>query len=219
VAIRLKGDLLSRLSTTQPSTWPNHVIQFVAALERSDLTDTTAVLVLLTELRQELQFLLGVAGQGAASLSASRPALDLRPDLRRGELLARFRQHILEVFLPAVRKRRPVSPIADETKRIIDERYAEPLTLNMLAGAVGRSKRHLASVFQRAFGMSVHRYQTRVRLNRALTLIREGEKIEAVSLLVGYRSKKNFYRNFSAHIGVTPTAYRNALSSLQRPKE
>ena len=132
-------------------------------------------------------------------------------------MLARFRQHILDVVLPLARRRRPRSPIAVETKRIIDERYAEPLTLDLLAEEVGRSKRHLASVFLRDFRVSVHAYLTQVRLNQALALIRAGEKIEAVSLLVGYRSKKNFYRNFNAHIGVTPIAYRITLSSIQEP--
>jgi AraC-like DNA-binding protein len=110
-------------------------------------------------------------------------------------------------------------PIAGETKRIIDQRYAEPLTLDMLAGVVGRSKRHLGTVFQQEFGLSVHDYLTRVRLNRAMALIQAGEKIEAVSLLVGYRSKKNFYRNFRAYFGVTPIACRTSfLGTCSRPK-
>jgi AraC-like DNA-binding protein len=216
VVIRLKADLLCGLVTTHPPTWPEQIIRFVAALDRSDLKDTTALIVLLTELSQELRGLLGIPEQEEQGGSAPKATLDLRPDLRRSELLARFRQHVLNVLVPAARRPR-ASPIADQTKRIIDERYAEPLTLDMLAEAVGRSKRHLGSVFLRAFGLSVHRYLTRVRLNRALALIREGEKIEAVSLLVGYRSKKNFYRNFNAHVGVTPIAYRTALSSIQRP--
>jgi AraC-like DNA-binding protein len=217
VVIRLKAELLGRLATSRSSTWPEQVIGFVAALDRSDLKDPTALLVLLTELWEALRLLLGLGEQEDVGQSASTPALDLRPDLGPSEILARFRQHILDVLLPAGRTRRRASPIADEAKRIIDERYAEPLTLDVLAGAVGRSKRHLSSVFLREFGLSVHRYLIRVRLNRGLALIRAGEKIEAVSLLVGYRSKKNFYRNFRAHIGVTPIAYRNALFSIQKP--
>jgi two-component system response regulator YesN len=214
--IRLKADLLRKLATTQPSTWPDHVIRFVSALERSDLKDTTALLVLLTELREELRLLLG-AEHPDGRATAPMASFELRPDLRRHEMLARFRQHILRAVLPVARRRRPRSPIAVDTKRIIDERYTEALTLDILAAEVGRSKRHLASVFLRDFRMSVHEYLTQVRLNRALELIRAGEKIEAVSLSVGYRSKKNFYRNFHAHIGVTPTAYRTSLSSIQGP--
>jgi hypothetical protein len=33
-------------------------------------------------------------------------------------------------------------------------------------------------------------------------------KIEAVALSVGYRSKKNFYRQFARHFGVTPETFR-----------
>ena len=214
VVIRLKADLLRKFATTQPPAWPEHVIRFVAALERSSLRDTTALLVLLTELREELRLLLG-ADRAEGDPTAPKASLELRPDLPRNEMLARFRQQILDAVLPLARRRRPRSPIAVETKRIIDERYAEPLTLDILAAEVGRSKRHLASVFLRDFRVSVHGYLTQVRLNRAQALIRAGEKIEAVSLSVGYRSKKNFYRNFHAHVGVTPIAYRTTLSSIQ----
>ena len=216
VVIRLKAELIRKFATTQPPLWPEHVIRFVTALERSGLMDTTALLVLLTELREELRLLLG-AEQADGGATESNASLELRPDLLRNEMLLRFRKDILDVVLPLARRRHPRSPIAVETKRIIDERYAEALTLDLLALEVGRSKRHLASVFLRDFRVSVHAYLTQVRLNRALALIRAGEKIEVVSLLVGYRSKKNFYRNFNALIGVTPIAYRVTLSSIHEP--
>ena len=57
-------------------------------------------------------------------------------------------------------------------------------------------------------GMSVHQWLTTVRLDRASTLIRDGVKVEAVSLLVGYRSKKNFYRQFKRRFGTTPIGHR-----------
>jgi AraC-like DNA-binding protein len=214
--IRLKADLLRTFARTQPPLWPEHVIRFVTALERSGLSDTTALLVLLTELREELRLLLG-AEQADGGATASNTSLELRPDLLRNDMLLRFRQDVLDTVLPLARRRQPRSPIAVETKRIIDERYAEPLTLDLLAVEVGRSKRQLASVFLRDFSVSVHAYLTTVRLNQALALIRAGEKIEVVSLLVGYRSKKNFYRNFNSHIGVTPIAYRVTLSGIHEP--
>jgi photosystem II stability/assembly factor-like uncharacterized protein len=45
-------------------------------------------------------------------------------------------------------------------------------------------------------------------MERAVTLIGKGDKVEAVALQVGYRSKKNFYRQFTIRFGVTPAAYR-----------
>lgn len=44
-----------------------------------------------------------------------------------------------------------------------------------------------------------------------MELIAGGEKIEAVSLMVGYRSKKNFYRHFKAAVGMTPLTYKSSV--------
>jgi len=201
VAIRLKAELLHRIWMNNASRWKRDVLRFVAALERSRLTDTTALVVLLTELREQLRLLRGIGAP--ASLA------DAWISLSRSEILSSFTDEMIN-GLPAARARAPVSPIVRRAKRIIDEQFADPLTLDRLAAAVGRSKRQLASLFQQELAMSVHEYLTRVRLRRALYLIRKEEKIEAVSLLVGYRSKKNLYRQLKLRIGVTPTAYRAA---------
>jgi len=101
--------------------------------------------------------------------------------LPRSEILLRFKTDTINV-LPRSAEARALSPIVRRAKRIIDERFAGPLTLEGLAAAVGRSKRQLASLFQQQLAMSVHEYLTRVRLRRKLDLIRKDEKIEVVSL-------------------------------------
>jgi AraC-like DNA-binding protein len=47
------------------------------------------------------------------------------------------------------------------------------------------------------------------RVERASRAIRAGEKVEAVALEVGYRSKKNFFRQFRRRFGTTPAKYRS----------
>jgi AraC-like DNA-binding protein len=216
VAIGLKADLLHRLGTSDPSRWTKHVLRFVTALDRSPLRDSTALVVLLAELREQLRLLLSIeASRG--ELAGSAPTVSVREAwiaLPRRQILARFKEDILGVLLPAALPRASFSPIVQRAKRIIDERYADPLTLERLAAAVGCSKRQLASVFRQQLAMTIHGYLTLVRLRRAVAFIREGEKIDAVSLLVGYQSKKNFYRHFKTHIGVTPRAYRALLFGL-----
>jgi AraC-like DNA-binding protein/anti-sigma regulatory factor (Ser/Thr protein kinase) len=91
----------------------------------------------------------------------------------------------------------------------IERSYSEPITLRSLASELHRQSAYLGGMFRRVVGMSVHQWLTTVRLDRASTLIREGVKVEAVSLLVGYRSKKNFYRQFKRRFGTTPFAHRN----------
>ena len=86
--------------------------------------------------------------------------------------------------------------------------YAERISLEVAAALVGRNPTYIATIFRRLTGMTIHRYQIRVRMRRAATLLRQSEKVEAVTLLVGYRCKKNFYRQFETTFGVTPGQYK-----------
>jgi transcriptional regulator GlxA family with amidase domain len=90
----------------------------------------------------------------------------------------------------------------------IDKGYAERITLKTVAATVRGNPAKLGRRFLATVGVSVHGYVTRVRLEHAADLIVSNTKVEAVALGVGYRSKKNFYRQFSRHFGLTPEAFR-----------
>jgi hypothetical protein len=53
-----------------------------------------------------------------------------------------------------------------------------------------------------------------VRMERARALLKAGEKIEAVALQVGYRSKRQFIRQFKYHVGMLPSHFRHADHGL-----
>jgi YesN/AraC family two-component response regulator len=89
----------------------------------------------------------------------------------------------------------------------IERSYSQRVTLRVLARALDRQASYLGALFRRETGLSVRECLTQTRLDRASVLIREGVKIEAVSQLVGYRSKKNFYRQFKRRFAMTPFAY------------
>ena len=91
----------------------------------------------------------------------------------------------------------------------IDRQYSEALTLRKVSAQVGRQPAHLGRLFRQQVGLTFREYLTRVRLERATGLIREGVKIEATALSVGYRSKKNFCQQFKRHYGTTPLPYRS----------
>jgi len=215
-AVRLKTDLLRHLSRSSAEEWPEHVNGFLDAVAASELEDATALLVLLVDLAEEIRVLLSrdAVAQTRDGEWRAAPALD---PLSKSEILAEFRVEVGELLAVVVRARAPVSPLVAEMLSLIEQRYAEPLTLDVLAVALGRSKRYLATLFHQQTGQTVHGFLTQVRVHHAAALIRTGEKIEAVSLLVGYRSKKNFYRHFKEQLGVTPTVYRTAVVGLMLP--
>ena len=98
--------------------------------------------------------------------------------------------------------------------RYMDAHYDEAISLTLLAGVVGCSRRYLALMFRRETGETVHGYLTRVRLNHAVGDVRAGAKVEAVMLGVGIRGKANFYRQFKARFGTTPANVASVSAGL-----
>jgi AraC-like DNA-binding protein len=101
--------------------------------------------------------------------------------------------------------------------REIEQKYFDPLTLDVLAARLKKDRRHLGRRFRLELGISVHDYLVQVRLDHAVAAIRRGVKIDAVSLLVGYRSNKNFFSAFKRRFGMTPGVY--AASYRRRPRQ
>lgn len=90
----------------------------------------------------------------------------------------------------------------------IERTFADRTTLQTVSAALKRRPHRLRRMFRQVTGMTMHEYVTRVRLDHAAHYILAGDKIDSVALAVGYHSKKNFYRQFRRHFGVTPVGYR-----------
>jgi len=90
---------------------------------------------------------------------------------------------------------------------VIEHSYAERITLHTFAAMLNRQSTYLGHLFHKEVGMTVRQWLTHVRLHHATELICEGVKIDAVSLIVGYRSKKNFYQQFRRQFATTPLVY------------
>ena len=102
---------------------------------------------------------------------------------------------------------------------VIETEYANVVTLRRLSALMGRQPAYLGRLFRQETGSTVRDYLTRVRLQQAEALIRDGVKIEAVALSVGYRSKKNFYQQFRRQYKTTPVPFRRDLIRTAAPSE
>lgn len=209
-AIELKSNLLRALSASRPHEWLHHVDAFIARLSGCSLQDATALAVLLADLRAEMHVLantLGRSSNAAAAVAEEHSLMAMSGE----EVLAWFRDEVVAIVRQVPPGGDVRSSLVDDAVRFIDQHYAEPVTTVTLASALGQSKRQLVTLFQRQMRQTIHEYVTRVRLRRGMELITGGEKIEAVSLMVGYKSKKNFYRHFKAAVGMTPLTYKSSV--------
>jgi AraC-like DNA-binding protein len=210
-AVRLKADLLYRLQRRTLSEWPTEIERFAKDLIGLGVRDKVMLLRLFTDLGEEMRQLPVITGWSPDRREYRLSVFwkSMRSGGSAADLIQASAQELAEWVATAQHRRRPSSHV-ERMKTFISDHYSEPLTLDAIASATGRQKQYLATLFHREAGLTVHDYLARVRMRRAWDMIRQGEKIEAVALLVGYRSKKNFYRQFKAVSGVTPGEFRHA---------
>lgn len=94
----------------------------------------------------------------------------------------------------------------------VDAHVGEPLTVETLGSVAGMSAFHFHRQFTGLFGISVHRYVSLVRLERAAYRLayRADLPILEIALDAGYESPEAFTRAFKQRVGQSPSAFRKA---------
>ena len=82
------------------------------------------------------------------------------------------------------------------------------LSLSEIADELGVTPIHLTQSFKRSEGMPLYRYQTLLRLGRALERLPEREDITDLAFELGFSSHSHFTAVFRSEVGVTPSRYR-----------
>ncbi len=95
----------------------------------------------------------------------------------------------------------------------LESRYAENLTLEELARIANLSPFHLIRVFRKEVGLPPHAYQTRVRLNRAISLLAQDATIGEAALDSGFFDQSHFTNHFRKVFGYTPGIHWKGLAS------
>jgi AraC-like DNA-binding protein len=91
----------------------------------------------------------------------------------------------------------------------IDRDYAQPLDVEALAREAHMSAGHLSRQFKAAYGESPYSYLMTRRIERAMALLRIGDRsITEVCFEVGCSSLGTFSTRFTELVGMPPSAYR-----------
>ena len=85
------------------------------------------------------------------------------------------------------------------------------LSVGQVAQALGLSEGHLSHLFKKETDCTVGSYLTRCRIQRAMTLLKEGKlRVYEVAEAVGYKDITYFSGTFKKMTGMSPTEYQNA---------
>lgn len=91
----------------------------------------------------------------------------------------------------------------------MDRDFAQPLRMADLARDVHMSEGHFQRSFREAFGETPYAYLMTRRVERAMMLLRRGDKtVIDVCIEVGCSSLGSFSARFTRLVGETPSAYR-----------
>lgn len=95
-------------------------------------------------------------------------------------------------------------------KQIIEQRFAESLTIAMLAREAGTNEQYLKKHFKLLFGNTIYRTILDFRMRKAQDLLKAGDglKISEVAELIGYKHATHFTTAYKKYYGFKPTQYR-----------
>jgi AraC family transcriptional regulator len=143
----------------------------------------------------------GILGPPSATPTAVKPT-HTRPDPARRRTISEHRRLVLDA------------------RRLLVERFAEPLSLAEIGRLVGASPYHLARLFRSETGQSLHEYREQIRLRRVLEqLTGPGRTVGLAALAaeVGFGSHAYFDTRFRRTFGRAPRDVRDAVLLSRRP--
>ncbi|WNS44658.1 response regulator [Paenibacillus sp. MMS20-IR301] len=98
----------------------------------------------------------------------------------------------------------------------IQQYYHQEITLRSISRLVHLSKNYFANLFRKEVGESFLEYLTRIRIEKAKTLLTGELKAGDVGSLVGIQDPKYFSKVFKKITGVSPSEYRGLVKKSER---
>lgn len=103
----------------------------------------------------------------------------------------------------------PADLVAERVKQFVDERYAEPLSLESIAAALRMNPYYLCRMFKRGAGYSPMQYILRRRIGEAQSLlIGTNYSVTRIAGLTGFGNPSHFTIQFLKYVGMPPSKYR-----------
>ena len=112
-------------------------------------------------------------------------------------------------LMPLVSRPREVPDVSYGILKYLSDHFAEPVTLESLARALGVSKSYLSHTFSQRLVANFRTYVNTLRLDFACSLLRGTDRaVTQIAYESGFESQRTFNRAFFQQYGMTPSRYR-----------
>ena len=97
---------------------------------------------------------------------------------------------------------------------MIEEEYAQELSLDDIARRIATSRRQLQRAFAEVGGTTFREHVTRVRMRKAAEMLADRRlTVGQVARRVGYRQQAQFAKAFRRQYGAAPAEYRRGVTA------
>jgi AraC-like DNA-binding protein len=125
---------------------------------------------------------------------------------------------LLERLLQGAAQPHPAAPVSARQRAIVrdveallSQRYDDALSIGEIAATVDTSEYHLARLFRRVTGRTLHGYRHALRTRDALNVISQSDSsLTSIALSLGYSSQSHFTETFRRTFGLLPSEFRRA---------
>ncbi len=104
---------------------------------------------------------------------------------------------------------KPMQEMAERLKTLIEKGFAEPCVYSLEMDKIGLSRKRMAEVFKREYGVTPYEYVNELRYKEAKRRLEQtDDEIINVAYSVGFSSLSAFYKFFKERAQLSPAAYR-----------
>ncbi|MGN0564574.1 MAG: response regulator [Candidatus Heritagella sp.] len=133
-------------------------------------------------------------------------------DLKR-QVIREFRR----LFQLTEQTQNNASRVVNFMKQYIEENWDQEVKLRDLATTLYMSEDYIGRLFKNETGKVFSQYLTEVRMNHALSMVRDtNKKVTEIALSTGYNSTSNFIAAFRRTFGATPMAMREQYAAQKK---
>lgn len=137
--------------------------------------------------------------------------------LRPGKTRLKFISLLYQLFDELGRQKDSDVPQRDSQKEWIrksvdymNTHYTENIDINHIAKIVGIHRTYFSKVFTEHLGITPLKYLMKLKMNRAMQLLKETQlTVTEIALSLSYSDTASFSRSFSSYFGYPPTHFRN----------
>ena len=103
-----------------------------------------------------------------------------------------------------------------DAKLYIDKQYLSDLDINHIASEACLSKFYFHRLFKQMYGITPHKYLTRLRIEKAKKLLESGATISETCQSLGFSSMSSFNKLFRKYLKCNPSAYSSNAKALNK---